>query len=124
MVAVKTYVKSEMSRRDSRNMRVELKIHQGLKHPAIVELLDVFESRSQVRIVLEQLQGGELFERVQHEGPLGEVESAQITLQLLRALAYLHARRVVHHDLKMENLIFAQSGGQIKIIDFGLSGIP
>lgn len=122
MVAVKTYVKSELNKKDLGNMRAELKIHVGLRHPAIVEVLDVFETRQKVYIVLEQLQGGELFERVQRDGPIGEQESAQITLQLLRALAYLHARGVIHRDIKMENLIFAQPGGRIKLIDFGLAG--
>lgn len=47
-----------------------------------------------------------------------------ITLSVLRALAHLHARRIVHRDIKMENLIFAQQGGgPIKLIDFGLAGV-
>merc|ERR1719330_633527 len=49
MVAVKTYVKADMSKKDQKNMRVELKIHKGLRHPSIVELLDIFETKTKVQ---------------------------------------------------------------------------
>jgi len=122
-VAIKTYVKSELSRQDMQNMRVELRLHQGLQHPVIVEVFDVIESARRVHIIMEVLEGGELFEKVKDGGPLGEKEAALITIRVLRALAYLHARRIVHRDIKMENLIFAKAGGSIKLIDLGLAGV-
>ena len=67
--------------------------------------------------------GGELFDRIKRESYFSEKEAARYIKQLLSALAYLHARNIVHRDLKAENLLFENESSEanLKLIDFGIS---
>jgi serine/threonine protein kinase len=58
-------------------------------------------------IVMELMQGGELFDYIIDEGRLTEQDASSITRQVSEALAYCHSRGVVHRDLKPENLLLA-----------------
>lgn len=63
--------------------------------------------------------GGDLYSR----DPYTEDEAARIAASILSAVRYMHSRRIVHRDLKYENILFAHDGplAEIKLIDFGLS---
>ena len=63
---------------------------------------------------------GELFEVLQDDTTLGEAEVRGIAKQLIRALHYLHHNRVIHRDLKPQNLLIA-AGGRVKLCDFGFA---
>jgi len=119
-VAVKCYKKAKMKPKDLQHMRGEIDIHPELLHPNIVRLDAVFETREQVLMVLEELQGGEVFDRVISLGQLSEEEAGYICEQVLCALEYLHTMGVVHCDLKLENIMFQTKGSKhIKLIDLG-----
>lgn len=72
-----------------------------------------------VQIVMELCTGGDLYARL----PYTEGEAAHIAKQILSAISYVHARNIVHRDLKFENIIFESKhpASPIKVIDFGLS---
>jgi len=93
-------------------------------HSNIVKLHDVFDSNSKICLVLDLLEGGELFDRIIEQGHFTEKDAALSFSQMCSALAYLHDRRIVHRDLKPENLLFEkkEKGSPIKLIDFGLAG--
>ena len=72
---------------------------------------------------MQYLKGGTLYNRITSCKALCEKASRKIMLKLLTALVFLHKRRIVHRDLKLENLVFAGLGDDdsITIVDFGIS---
>lgn len=120
--AVKSFKKEIMSESELRSLQQEVDIHRSLQHPHIVRLEQVIESDSELHLVYECLQGGQLYSRLSSDGALREEDAALAVRQVLLALAYLHAKGVVHRDLKLENLVYADRSFQnLKVIDFGLS---
>lgn len=66
----------------------------------------MYESPNNIHLVLEYLNGGELFERIKQKGLYGEREAAIIMRMILEALVVMHEKGIVHRDLKPENLLF------------------
>jgi len=93
-------------------------------HSNIIKMHDIFDSRSKMCLVLDLMEGGELFDRIIEKGHFSEKDAAQSFVEMVRALEYLHAKKIVHRDLKPENLLFEKKGdgSAIKLIDFGLAG--
>jgi serine/threonine protein kinase len=104
---------------------VEIAVLRLLRHPNIVHLQDVFETDRNIQMVLELMEGGEVFDYVVDRGTLSEGEAAGMVRQVTSALAYMHSMDVIHRDLKPENLLLARRDvtADIKIIDFGLAKI-
>ncbi|CAI2297088.1 unnamed protein product [Caenorhabditis sp. 36 PRJEB53466] len=105
------------------NIEREVRVLQKIRgHSNVVELHAVYETASDVIIVLELVSGGELFDHVCAKECLDEVEAAAFVKQILLAVRHLHSLHVVHLDIKPENVMLKQRGeSHIKIIDFGLS---
>jgi len=102
----------------------EIKIMKKLKHPHILPLIEVFENKDYIFLVLELVTGGELFDRIVERGNYTERDASNIVKQILQAVQYLHSEGVVHRDLKPENLLCSDdtSGNiHIYVADFGLS---
>ena len=93
---------------------------QGLKHPNIIECLEVIDTETHTYIVMEYIAGGDLFDYIMGKGVLEEPEAIGIFKQIISALEYLHEKNICHRDLKLENILIDDKG-KIKIIDFGLS---
>mmetsp|Transcript_17552 Transcript_17552/g.38646 ORF Transcript_17552/g.38646 Transcript_17552/m.38646 type:complete len:690 (+) Transcript_17552:59-2128(+) len=105
-------------------LKREMDILRKLRHPRIVNLVNIFEEADQVCIVQELVTGGELFDEILKQGSLSEDETRNVMQQLVEGLTYLHQEGVVHRDLKPENILVSartDEGLQIKIADFGLS---
>lgn len=103
----------------------EIKIMKKLKHPHILPLIDVFENKDYIFLILELVHGGELFDRIVEKGNYTEKDASSIVRQILLAVQYLHSEGVVHRDLKPENLLCeddsTSKGIHIYVADFGLS---
>lgn len=98
----------------------EAKAAGQLNHPNIVTIYEYGEAAGTVFLAMEHVVGQTLKGLLQEEAPLTSATVADITLQLLDALAYSHRRGVIHRDIKPDN-IFVKDDGQIKILDFGLA---
>mmetsp|Transcript_47888 Transcript_47888/g.124314 ORF Transcript_47888/g.124314 Transcript_47888/m.124314 type:complete len:876 (+) Transcript_47888:485-3112(+) len=74
---------------------------------------------------MEMAQGGDLFERIISKKSFSEQEAARVVFQVASALQHLHARGIVHLDLKPENLLYTDDAdnGQVKICDFGFASV-
>ncbi|CAM8915191.1 unnamed protein product [Rhodiola kirilowii] len=94
-----------------------------LKHPNVVRLFEVLASKTKIYMVLEYVNGGELFDRIVSVGKFSELRGRRLFQQLIDGVSYCHDRGVFHRDLKLENLLIDKKGN-LKISDFGLSALP
>ena len=102
-------------------LRNEIALLKDLDHPNIVRAIETFEYKGKISIIMELCSGGDLYTRE----PYTELEAARILSSILSAVAYMHSRRVVHRDLKFENVLFVNLSplSDVKLIDFGLSKV-
>ena len=91
-----------------------------LKHPNIVNIIDVFEENGTAYYVMDFIEGGSLAEKVQSEGSLPENVAKRYILQIADALNYIHQRYMNHLDVKPGNIMLSRNDNAI-LIDFGLS---
>uniref|UniRef100_A0A1J3FTX8 non-specific serine/threonine protein kinase n=1 Tax=Noccaea caerulescens TaxID=107243 RepID=A0A1J3FTX8_NOCCA len=101
-------------------LKREISTMKLIKHPNVVEIIEVMASKTKIYIVLELVSGGELFDKIAQQGRLKEDEARRYFQQLINAVDYCHSRGVYHRDLKPENLIL-DANGVLKVSDFGLS---
>jgi serine/threonine protein kinase len=88
--------------------------------PFVVSLKYSFQSNSQLFLVLEYMEGGNLLKHIRHAGTLPENSTCFIAAQVLLALDYLHSKGFIYRDLKPENVLL-DPRGHAKLTDFGLS---
>ncbi|KAI7753498.1 hypothetical protein M8C21_033236 [Ambrosia artemisiifolia] len=94
-----------------------------LKHPNVVRLHEVLASKTKIYMILEYVNGGELFDTIASKGKLSESDGRKLFQQLIDGVSYCHDKGVYHRDLKLENVL-VDAKGSIKISDFGLSALP
>ncbi|GAB2224086.1 hypothetical protein Droror1_Dr00004833 [Drosera rotundifolia] len=102
------------------HIKREITTMKEIKHPNVIQLHEVMASKTKIYIVLEFVDGGELFDKIVKYGRLKEDEARKYFQQLINAVDYCHSRGVYHRDLKPENLLL-DSHGILKVSDFGLS---
>ncbi|CAL9148934.1 CBL-interacting protein kinase 1-like [Musa acuminata AAA Group] len=117
----------DRSRVQSLNITDQIKREIGtsklLKHPNVVRLHEVSASKTKIYMVLEYVNGGELFDKIASKGRLSEGAGRKLFQQLIDAVSYCHDKGVYHRDLKPENVLVDEKGN-IKVSDFGLSALP
>ncbi|HLK58507.1 MAG TPA: protein kinase [Chthonomonadaceae bacterium] len=91
-----------------------------LTHPNIVSVFDFGEENGRHFIAMEFLEGQSLRDAMQARGALPQKEALNIAYQILDALAYAHSNKVIHRDIKPDN-IHILPGGQAKLTDFGIA---
>lgn len=106
--------------RAKQKLMSEIKIHRSLHHPHIVGFEHFFEDAENVYILLELCNNQTMNELLKRRKRLTELEVQCYLLQIISAMKYLHAHRVIHRDLKLGNL-FLSDKMEIKIGDFGLA---
>ena len=108
----------------NQQIQSECSIHHGLDHPCIIRAYDVYDTPQAVYIILELVEGGELFDRVVATGQFDERTSKFLFRQMCLGVKYLHDRSITHRDLKPENVLLTlldTNETLAKITDFGLS---
>lgn len=98
----------------------EISVLRLLRHPNIVHLYEVIESERYIGIVLEYGAGGELFDYILAQKCLQEREACRLFAQLVSGVSYLHRKKIIHRDLKLENLLLDRHRNVI-ITDFGFA---
>eukprot|EP00298_Acanthocystis_sp_HF-20_P013183 c20242_g3_i1.p1 GENE.c20242_g3_i1~~c20242_g3_i1.p1 ORF type:complete len:514 (-),score=208.12 c20242_g3_i1:20-1561(-) len=101
----------------------EVKFLASLNHPNIVKLKEVVRTPQFFVIVMEFLQGGELFDRIVKRKRYNENDAKATAVKILDAVRYLHENDIVHRDLKPENILFVDQdeNAEIKVTDFGFA---
>lgn len=127
-VALKMLLQSlEDDERARERFRLEALAAGRINHPNVVTIFDIFEHEGRDCIVMELLTGESLAQRLTRTGPLDPDEAFPLLLPALRGVAAAHAHRVIHRDLKPQNIFLcADSDGEYvttKVVDFGISKI-
>lgn len=120
--AVKSFKLDGVSSAKRKELELECEIFLCMDHPHVACLVDVYESETQLDLVMECLNGGELSKRFTEKQRFAEVEARDASWQMLLALNYIHCHSVVHRDIKLENWMYDEdSSDHLKLIDFGFS---
>ena len=91
-----------------------------IDHPNVLRLYDVWETSSSIYLILEYVQGGELFDYLCSEGRRPVEEALDYFQQIICAVDYCHRFNITHRDLKLENILIDQNK-KIKVADFGMA---
>ena len=138
-VAIKEFFMKDLCNRDSGDSRVytlskgstelveryrakfikEARNLASLRHSNIVSVIDIFESNDTAYYVMEYHSGGSLADKVKN-GPLAEADAVRYIRQAAAALDYIHARQIMHLDVKPANILLDDEDSVV-LIDFGLA---
>ena len=122
-VAVKILDKDKISEgSDKIRLEREIKILKLMHHNNIVRLYNVILTSTRIYLVMEYIDGKELFYYIIHKKRLSELEACKFYQQLISCIEYLGKLKIAHRDLKPENLLLDKKKN-IKLVDFGLSNI-
>ena len=113
----------KITNKKSDSSKYEIEILRKISHPNITNIFEIFADSKKFYVIMEFLEGGELFEAITSIGSFTEASACKVMRQILQAVYYLHSNRIVHRDLKPENIMLTQKpkngNYQIKLIDFG-----
>ncbi|KAH0786408.1 CAMK family protein kinase [Histomonas meleagridis] len=123
MFVIKEVRLTALSPKDREDALKEAKVLSSLKHPYIVEYTESFQERGCLYIVMGYADGGDLAKKIEAaRKPFAEDEILHDFIQLALAIKYIHDRKILHRDLKGQN-VFLMKDGTIKLGDFGIARV-
>ena len=99
----------------------EIHILTVLRHPNIAQLYETITSEKHIYIIMEYIEGRDLFQYIYSLQKLSELKASQLFRQLIACLEYIHTLGIVHRDIKPENILLNKQKTILKLVDFGLS---
>ncbi|XP_034724717.1 caM kinase-like vesicle-associated protein [Etheostoma cragini] len=124
---LKMYTCKKFHKKDGRKVRKaaknEIMILKMIKHHNILQLVDTFETKKEYFLFLELATGREVFDWILDQGYYSERDTSNVMRQVLEAVAYLHSLKIVHRNIKLENLVYFNRLKHSKIVisDFQLA---
>ncbi|KAK3137061.1 hypothetical protein QOZ80_5BG0447150 [Eleusine coracana subsp. coracana] len=123
LFAIKVLKKADMIRKNAvESILAERDILISARNPFVVRFFYSFTCRENLYLVMEYINGGDLYSLLRNLGCLDEDMAKTYIAELVLALEYLHSMNVIHRDLKPDNLLISREG-HIKLTDFGLSKV-
>lgn len=121
--ACKVVKKSGMN--DAQSMSTEIEIMKRIRHRHVVSMYELYETPKCLWIILELVEGGDLFHHLAETPEYSEQDASMHMKQMLSGVHYLHSLGVVHRDLKLDNVLLSSKKRQcdVKLADFGLSAL-
>lgn len=121
--AIKIIKKLQYDKREMDYITREVNIMKSVSHPNVVNTYDVFDTSDRLHIVLEFMEGGELFDIIADNGRFSEKDASQVMRDVVKGVQYLHTHSIVHRDIKPENVLCKTKDWplQVKLADFGLA---
>src|SRR5690349_8869549 len=83
----------------------EINILRDIDHPNVIKLHKVYETSSHIHLVLDYLEGGDLLDKIEKNGPMLEKKSIKLIRKVLEVVNYLSSKGIVHRDIKLENIL-------------------
>eukprot|EP00746_Dinoflagellata_sp_MGD_P005226 gnl/MRDRNA2_/MRDRNA2_110127_c0_seq1.p1 gnl/MRDRNA2_/MRDRNA2_110127_c0~~gnl/MRDRNA2_/MRDRNA2_110127_c0_seq1.p1 ORF type:complete len:779 (+),score=154.02 gnl/MRDRNA2_/MRDRNA2_110127_c0_seq1:37-2337(+) len=122
-VALKTLSVAGITDQQRKMILNEIQNQLSMDHPNICRLLEVYEGPSEIRLIIEKMQGPDMFDHLSSKGTYSEGDACVCVRQMCSAVSYCHSKGVCHKDLKLENFCFESkdANARVKMIDFGLS---
>uniref|UniRef100_W5MWI5 non-specific serine/threonine protein kinase n=1 Tax=Lepisosteus oculatus TaxID=7918 RepID=W5MWI5_LEPOC len=113
----------KMPTKEKEASRKEVTLLSRMKHPNVVTFLTSFEERMKLYIVMEYCNGGDLMRRINMQrGKLfAEEQILEWFVQICLGLKHIHDRKVLHRDIKAQNIFLANNGMKVKLGDFGIA---
>jgi len=121
--AVKCVNRKKLTVEDEAALLDEVSILKEMKHLHIIRLFDFFKDPTIYYLVMEEMTGGELFDRIVAKAYYNEREARDTCMIVIDAVGYMHKNNVAHRDLKPENLLLVSKSddSHVKIADFGFA---
>lgn len=121
--AIKVIKKKDCDPKEMDFLFREVSILKSVRHDNIVNTHDVFDTKDRLNLVLEFMEGGELFDIIADAGFFSEQAASQVMRDIVKGVQYLHMHSIVHRDLKPENVLCHKKEWplQVKLADFGLA---
>ncbi|KAI9330299.1 kinase-like domain-containing protein, partial [Obelidium mucronatum] len=121
--AIKVLRKSDMiAKNQVTNIKAERMILGQLDSPFVVKLYFSFQTKDNLYLVMEYLNGGDCAALIKAVGSLDEKWTKQYISEVVLGLEFLHSKGIIHRDLKPDNMLIDQNG-HVKLTDFGLSRV-
>lgn len=122
-VAIKCVLRKDLPATDDAAIYDEVAIMSALSHPHIVPLIDFFEEKDCYFLVMELMSGGDLFDRIGKKKTYSEADARDLTVKMLKSMAFCHAHNIAHCDMKPKNLLLMSEDNDsyIKLADFGFA---
>lgn len=98
----------------------EIQIMRELKHDSIIQMHDVYETENSIYLVLELIEGKTLEEILKKATKYNEAKYKTMIKSILEALSYLSSKKIMHRDLKPDNIL-VDKDDNVKVVDFGLA---
>lgn len=122
-VAIKCVLRKDLPPPDDAAIYDEVAILASLSHPHIVPLIDFFDEKDCYFLVMELMSGGDLFDRIGKKKSYSEADARDLIVKMLKSVAYCHAAKIAHCDMKPKNLLLMSEDNDsyIKLADFGFA---
>ena len=133
LLATKCLDLRELNKDLQKYLKNEIVIMRKLKHQNIIQLIEVFHSKNHFYVIMEYCNGGTLSDCLKRYGKPFSIEIIQYLMrQIIEGLKYIHSKKIIHRDIKLENILVNFKNeedkknldllkSEIKIIDFGLA---
>ncbi|XP_051882486.1 serine/threonine-protein kinase Nek5-like [Pristis pectinata] len=122
-VVIKEIKTAKMCQKEREASFKEVTLMEKMKHPNIVTFLDSFKERQNLYIVMEYCDGGDLMHRVKMQHGVGFEEDQVLDwfVQICLGLKHIHDRKILHRDIKTQNIFLCNNGKTAKLGDFGIA---
>jgi len=116
-------VKDNLNLEDREALLSEAQIMMDLNHDNIVKLHNIYDEPDGYYLVMDLIEGGELFDRIVQKEYYNELEARDLIMMLLQTVEHIHGLGIVHRDIKPENLLLASTDDDkhVKLCDFGFA---
>ena len=118
-VAIKSFNKEKYSNEKMKKIFYEMNLMKSLNHKNITKILELFENEKYIFIIMEYINGGNLFSYVKKRRKLSEKTTKFIFKQIILGIKEIHSKNIVHRDIKLENILI-DLNNNVKICDFGI----
>ena len=122
VVAIKSFNKSNFNSENMKKILYETNLMRKLNHPNITKILDLFEDKDYILIIMEYINGGNLFSFLKKRRKVSEKTAKFLFKQIILGIKYMHKQNIVHRDIKLENILI-DLNNNIKICDFGIGRV-